>query len=116
MSTPSIPVIDFSSPDREANAKRLVAAMETVGFVYLDNVPGYNQEVEEKLLKAAKWFFTKPLAEKLKVSNRQWNKDASSVYRGYIPDNFGAGVLCEQYKVGGTLPEDDPDKNSGNFL
>lgn len=45
----SIPVVDFSNPDREANSKELVRAMETVGFVYLDNVPGYNSSVEKKL-------------------------------------------------------------------
>lgn len=49
----SLPVIDFSNPDRHELAKELTKAMKVVGFVYLDNVPGYNREVEEKLYKAA---------------------------------------------------------------
>ena len=40
----SLPIIDFSSPNRLATAKVLTEAMETVGFVYLDNVPGFNKE------------------------------------------------------------------------
>ena len=31
--------------------------MESVGFVYLDNVPGYNKEVEAQLHEAATCFF-----------------------------------------------------------
>ena len=112
----SLPVIDLSSPNREANAKHLVQAMETVGFVYLDNVPGYNIKAEEELLRACKWFFSKPLEEKLKVSPKNWNKDAAGVYRGYMPINLQAKQLREEYQVGETLPEDDPDRNSGNYL
>ena len=39
-------IIDFSSSARLATAKELTKAMETVGFVYLDNVPGFNKKVE----------------------------------------------------------------------
>ena len=116
MSSPAIPAIDFSNPDRQANSKLLVQAMETVGFVYFDNVPGYNKDIEEKLLEASKWFFSKPLEEKLKVSCRNWNKDAAGVFRGYIPINVKEGHLREQYEMGETLPDDDPDKNSSNWL
>ena len=66
----SLPVIDFSNPDRHGLAKELTKAMEVVGFVYLDNIPGYNREVEEKLYKAASWFFSLPLDEKLHVSQK----------------------------------------------
>ena len=38
----SLSVVDFSSPDRKETASRIVHVMETVGFLYLDNVPGYN--------------------------------------------------------------------------
>ena len=112
----NIPVIDFSDPDRQANAKRLTEAMETVGFVYLDNVPGYNKEVESKLHKAASWFFSKPLEEKILLSSKNWNKDSSGVYRGYVPINLAEGHLREQYEMGEVLPEDDPDRSSGNPL
>lgn len=110
----SLPVIDFSNPDRHELAKELTKAMEVVGFVYLDNVPGYNREVEEKLYKAASWFFSLPLDEKLRVSPRRWNKDAAGVYRGYVPMETAHMHFREQYEVGELLPDDDPDKMSGN--
>jgi len=47
----SLPVIDFPNPDRHELTKELTKAMEVVGFVYLDNVPGYNKEVEESCTK-----------------------------------------------------------------
>ena len=78
----SLPIINFSSPDRLATAKELTKAMETIGFVYLDNVPGFNKEVEENLHKAASWFFSLPLDEKLRVSPKKWNPDANGVFRG----------------------------------
>ncbi len=116
METESVPIIDLSSPDREATARKLVQAMETVGFVYLDNVPGFDRSVEERLHKAASWFFSQSLEEKLTVSSKNWNKDAAGVYRGYIPINVKENHLREQYGMGEELPEDDPDRNSGNPL
>ena len=109
-----LPIIDFSSPDRQTTAKELTKAMETVGFVYLENVPGYTKEVEEDLHKAASWFYSLPLDEKLRLSPRNWNKDAVGVYRGYVPINVAEGHLREQYEMGEMLPEDDPDRKSGN--
>ena len=111
-----LPVVDFSNPNRQAKAKQLTEAMETVGFVYLDKVPGYSVEVEESLHKAAVWFFSKTLSEKLTVSSRNWNPKALGVYRGYVPINVAEGHLREQYEMGEVLPNDDPDRNSGNPL
>jgi len=92
----------------------LTEAMETVGFVYLDNVPGFNKEVEEKLHKAANWFFSLPLDEKLRLSPKNWNPDAEGVYRGYVPISEADNHLREQYEMGEILPGDDPDRKSGN--
>lgn len=112
----SVPVIDFSGTDRSATAKKLVEAMETVGFVYLDNVPGYNAETEKAVYEAAKWFFNLPVEEKMKLSSKRWNKDARGVYRGYVPMDPSQQHFREQYEMGGTLPDDDPDMKSGNPL
>ena len=46
-------------------------AMETVEFVYLDNVPGFNKEFEENLHKAASWFFSLPVDEKLHCVSKE---------------------------------------------
>ena len=59
----SLPIIDFSSPDRLATAKELTKAMETVWFVYLDNVSGFNKEIEENLHKAASMDTSAPQLE-----------------------------------------------------
>lgn len=112
----TLPVIDLSNPDRQANAKQLTEAMETVGFVYLDNVPGYNKEIEKGLHKATSWFFSKSLEEKKRVSSKNWNPDSAGVYRGYVPISLEQGHLREQYEMGEVLPEDDQDRNSGNPL
>ena len=109
-------VIDLSSSDRLGNAKKLTEAMETVGFVYLDNVPGFDKEAEKNLHKAAEWFFSRPLEEKKLVSPKKWNKHAKGVYRGYVPISVEDGHLREQYETGETLPEGDPDVVSGNPL
>lgn len=112
----SLPVIDLSHSDRQDNAKRLVQAMETAGFVYLDNVPGFDKAAEEKLLKGASWFFSQPLEEKLRCSPKRWNSSSRGVYRGYIPTDVDRGHLREQYETGETLPAGDPDLESGNPL
>ena len=112
----SLPIIDLSHSDRQDNAKRLVQAMETAGFVYLDNVPGFDKAVEEKLLKGASWFFSQPLEEKLSCSPKRWNANSRGVYRGYIPTDVDKGHLREQYETGETLPAGDPDLESGNPL
>lgn len=112
----AIPVIDFSCADRKANAQHLVRAMETVGFLYLDNVPGFDKKREQLLHEEAKWFFSLPPDDKLMVSPKNWNKQSSNVYRGYVPINLEQGHLREQYEMGQDLPVDDADRCSGNPL
>ncbi len=110
----TIPVIDFSEPDRQQTAMKLVKAMKEVGFVYLDNVPGYDKQLEDQLLQATKWFFGLPLEEKIKLSPKVWNSSATTVYRGYVPINIERDQLREQYETNETLPDNDPDRLSGN--
>ena len=112
----SIPVINFSDPDRLRRAKDLTKAMAEVGFVYLENIPGYDKQLEDKLFQASKWFFGLPLQEKLKISPKKWNPSAKGVYRGYIPIDIERDQLREQYETGETLPEDDPFRLSGIYL
>ena len=93
---------------------KLTKIMEEVGFVYLDNVPGFGKQLEEQLLQAAKWFFDLPLEEKVKLSPKVWNSSAKTIYRGYIPINIERDQLREQYETSETLPDNDPDRLSGN--
>ena len=112
----SLPIVNLSNSDRQDTAKRLVQAMETAGFVYLDNVPGFDRDAEETLLKATSWFFSQPLEEKLRCSPKRWNDAATGVFRGYVPIDVEKGHLREQYETGETLPDGDPDLESGNPL
>ena len=104
----SLPVIDMSSPNREETARKVVKAMETVGFAYLDNIQGYNKEVEAELLKASQKFFSLPLEEKLQYSPKIWNdKGKGNLYRGYCPINVAHNSLLEFFLVGEPVPENE---------
>lgn len=105
----SLPVADFSSSDRDANARTIVHAMETVGFVQLENVPGFD---EVKLQEATKWMFSMPLQQKLRVARKKFNKDARTLYRGYFPVDDTAVSYKEGYDFGPEIAADDPELES----
>jgi isopenicillin N synthase-like dioxygenase len=108
-----IPVIDLSNPDRKANAKKLAEAMETIGFAYFDNIPGYSIEAEKAALRAIKWFFSLPSEKKMECSPKRWNENSKSIYKGYYPmAPPSIGILCEKFMFG-DVPEDDPVVTSG---
>lgn len=98
----SLPAVDFSSPDIKGTASRIVHIMETVGFLYLDNVPDYNVQVEEELLEAHKWFFSFPLEKKMRVARYLYNKQSGNFYRGY----FGLDKDYSSYKEGYEFGQD----------
>ena len=79
----TIPVIDFSLPDRQEKARRIISAMESVGFLFLDKVPGH----DEKLLrKWVNWFWSFSEEKKMKIARRRYNPDNKHVRKsaGYM--------------------------------
>ena len=98
----TLPIVDFSSTDTEGTASRIVHIMETVGFLYLDNVPGYNLEEEAELLEINKWFFNLPKERRLKVARYLYNKNNKVFYRGY----FGLDKDYSSYKEGYEFGQD----------
>ena len=104
-----LPVVDLSS-DRLGNARTIVHAMETVGFLLLDNVPGYD---EQKLLEGTKWFFDLPLEWRMRVTRKKWNKDAKNLYRGYFPVDHEAVSFKEGFEIGPEIAADDPEVVTG---
>ena len=52
-------------------------AMETVGFLSVDNVPNYD---EKELRKYTDWFFALSHEKKLKVARKKYNPESSQVY------------------------------------
>jgi isopenicillin N synthase-like dioxygenase len=80
-----LPIIDLAKArdqaQRLAVARQLVHALETVGFLFLDNVEGFDSE---RLLSNARWFFNLRDDQKLQVSRKLWNVDSQNHYRGTI--------------------------------
>ena len=101
-----LPIVDMASLDREANAKAIVEAMETIGFSLVENIAGYD---EESLFNAIKWFFALPPEKKMTVTRKKWNKQAKSIYRGYFPVNHDSISYKEGYEFGYEVPPDDPE-------
>ena len=86
-----LPILDFSSTDRLHNARLLTEAMETVGFVYCDNVPGYNiSEVETRLHQAAEWL---PIDKSY----------VSPLENGMTRPSVCTGAMCPSSLAGQTL-------------
>ena len=74
---PSLPVLDFSDTDRESNAKKLIDIMENLGFLFLANVPGYE---EDDLKWCVQFFFdVMPPQKKLSVARKMYNPDSDQV-------------------------------------
>jgi isopenicillin N synthase-like dioxygenase len=90
-------------PDKEENARKLVQMMKEIGFAYIDNVPGFDKEIEKDLLQANKWFFALPMKKKMEVSRRMYNKTSKQVYRGY----FGLDRNYSSYKEGFEFGQDE---------
>lgn len=110
MATTSIPTINLRRA-REGEAARrevaaqLVMALEEVGFLYLDDVEGFDPQ---ELRLATEWFFSLPEEEKLRIARKQWNPNNTNVYRGFFPAR-GAVSHKEALEIGMELPPDDED-------
>ena len=70
MAAETIPVIDFSSPNRQEKAQKIVTAMESVGFLLLDKVPGHN---EQELRSWVNWFWSLSKEKKMSIARRKYN-------------------------------------------
>ena len=86
MTTPnpvSLPIIDLKEAkdpsQRLAVARQLVDALEKVGFLFVDNVEGYDAE---RLLKNTQWFFSLSQQEKHRLVRKIWNPESRNCYRG----------------------------------
>ena len=85
----------------------MVRAVEDVGFVYLDNVEGYDPE---KLFGAVEWFFSLSAETKKLLTRKQWNPESKNVYRGFFPVQPGETSHKEAFEIGPDLKSDDPDR------
>ncbi|XP_062504312.1 isopenicillin N synthase-like [Corticium candelabrum] len=101
----SLPVVDLSCDDRKASSK-VVEAMQTVGFVLLENVPHFDEKL---VFNATEWFFNLSDETKFCVTRKKWNKRAKSVYRGYFPVDDTSISYKEGYEFGPEISADNPE-------
>ena len=102
----SIPCVDISKADRQEIAAELVRALENVGFLYLDNVNGFNSD---ELYRATEWFFNLPEEKKKEVATVRWNPKSKNAYRGYFPAEEGGSSFKEGLELCHEVGPDDPD-------
>ena len=113
MSKLQLPIIDLARTDREALGKEVVNALETSGFLFIDNVKGLEFD---KLYESCKWFFNQPVEIKNAIMRNHWNKDNSNVYRGYFPVVEGEPSRKEGFEFGRDVKPNDPTVKPGNWL
>jgi len=75
----SLPVVDCCEcvRDRDYQAKRIVGIMKDLGFLFLDNIPGYS---EEDLRWCVEFFYdVMPENKKMEVANLAYNSSGKQV-------------------------------------
>lgn len=118
-----IPTVDIAAlGGADARAERatgaaIVAAMETVGFVYITG-HGMTDGRVSATFDSMRRFFFRPEPEKMALDIHRLGR-----HRGYVPmqglhaDPHGGGAdLQEALELGLELPEDDPDYLAGNMM
>ncbi|XP_046566711.1 2-oxoglutarate-Fe(II) type oxidoreductase hxnY-like [Haliotis rubra] len=106
-----LPVIDLKkaqdNTQRLQVAGELVTALETVGFLYVDNAPGVDLET---LLENTKRLFSLSSEEKRMISKHKWNPINKNRYRGYFPLQPDDISYKEGFEIGvENCPFNDPD-------
>ena len=110
-----LPIIDLekAKTDRQAVAKEVVHALENIGFLYIDNIEGFDYD---KLMASCKWFFGLPIEKKRAIMRKFWNDDNLNVYRGYYPVKAGEPSRKEGFEFGRDVTPDDPSIQPGNWF
>ncbi len=106
MASPStIPIIDFSNPSesRDKLAREIVDALQTVGFLFLDNVVGFDREAVQQ---ATKWFYSLPEGTKNSLARKSFNPQNKNIYRGYFPADAQNSSYKEGFEVMEELSEE----------
>lgn len=105
MSQTAIPVIDLSKAetDRLQLARCIVEGLESIGFLYIENIPGIDFDM---LYKSSKWFFDLPKETKMKLARNQWNTQNVNIYRGFFPVIEGETTYMEGFEFARDVPLD----------
>ena len=76
-----LPAIDLKLPE-DIIVKKFTEQMETLGFIYIKNVDGFD---EEEMLSACKAFHGIPEKEKRKLLWKNHNQENKNIFRGLSP-------------------------------
>ena len=79
-------MLDYSCSDRSALSREITTVMEGMGFLYLENIPGYN---EDELRWCVDFFFRLPLEKRMEVARRMYCPKNKNV--GYHTWTYGWG-------------------------
>ena len=104
--TSKIPVIDFSNPSesRDKLAEEIVDALHTVGFLFLDNVLGFDRETIEE---AARWFYNLPESTKYSLATKSFNPQNMNIYRGFFPADAQDSSYKEAFEITEEMTEEE---------
>ncbi|KAK3093075.1 hypothetical protein FSP39_010740 [Pinctada imbricata] len=111
----SVPIIDMSKvkDERKEMAAKIVKALETSGFLYLDNVPGLDHK---KLFETCKWFFSQPWEFKEKLQRNAWSPENKNYFRGYFPVVAKEPSRKEGFEIGRDVDRNDPSVRPENWF
>ncbi|XP_028395094.1 uncharacterized protein LOC114519206 [Dendronephthya gigantea] len=100
-----IPIIDFSfiNQSRDKVSKEIVDALESVGFLFLDNV-GFDRKAIEQ---ACKWFHSLPESNKFALATKSFNPKNKNIYRGYFPADATNSSFKEGFEVSEELSQEE---------
>lgn len=111
----SLAIIDLSKAktDRLELGKQVASALESTGFLFIDNVPGLDYA---KLFQCCKWFFDQPDELKKSVTRNFWNSNNKNVYRGYFPVKPGDPSRKEGFEFARDVPAGDTSVSPDNWF
>ena len=72
----SLPVINYQETDREKLSQEVVRSMETLGFIFLEKVPGFD---EDELRWCVDFFFSLPLKKRMEVAKKKYKPESTNV-------------------------------------
>ena len=95
----------MSAPEEEIIPK-MIEMCSTVGFLYLKNIEGFD---EEKLLKDTKAFHSIPQEIKKQAWPKHLNKENPNIFRGWFPFMDNDPSHKEFYDMGLPIRDIDPE-------
>jgi len=72
----SLPVVNYQEKDRNELSRQVVHSMKTLGFMFVENVPNFD---EDELRWCVDFFFSLPQKKKLDIARRKYNPDSKQV-------------------------------------